>query len=69
MPRPAESTIIKWARVLSFKVLIAKVQSNQQQQNHMNIGDLKTGECLFHRASIMYSYVRLSIDRCTATYV
>jgi hypothetical protein len=24
-------------------------ERDQQQQNHMNIGDLKTGECLFHR--------------------
>ena len=25
--------------------------------------------CLTHRHRSMYSYVRLSIDRCTATYV
>ena len=31
------------------------------------IADKKSGHCSEHRS--MYSYVRLSIDRCTATYV
>lgn len=49
MPRPAESTIIKMGRgCFLFKVLIAKVQNNQQQQNH-NTAQIDLGGASYGR--------------------